>query len=101
MTGNGSFDGTRNFGECFLKLSASSLNVLDFFTPFGSMSYVQGQDLTHIDNRRGTFMGNPLTSSRRSHDGDATIGDAAKATRATTASSRRMESHSPACCGPR
>jgi outer membrane receptor protein involved in Fe transport len=43
-------------------------DLLDFFTPFGSMSYVQGEDLTHIDNRRGTFMGNPLTSSRRTVD---------------------------------
>jgi Bacterial Ig-like domain (group 3) len=32
MTGNGSFDGTRNFGESVLKLSAG-LGVLDWFTP--------------------------------------------------------------------
>jgi outer membrane receptor protein involved in Fe transport len=43
-------------------------DLLDWFTPFGSMSYVQGEDLTHIDNRRGTFNGNPLTSSRRTED---------------------------------
>jgi hypothetical protein len=34
MTGNGSFNGTRNFGECFVKLSRSTLGVLDFFTPY-------------------------------------------------------------------
>jgi len=32
ITGNGSFDGSSDFGESYLKLS-SSLSVLDFFTP--------------------------------------------------------------------
>jgi outer membrane receptor protein involved in Fe transport len=39
-------------------------DLLEWLTPFGAMSYVQGEDLTHIDDRRGDFMGNPLTSSR-------------------------------------
>lgn len=50
-------------GEAYVEF-----DLLDWFTPFGSMSYVQGEDLTHIDNRRGTFEGNPLTSSRRTED---------------------------------
>lgn len=32
-TGNGTFDGTRGFGESMVKLRAKSLDVLDFFTP--------------------------------------------------------------------
>jgi outer membrane protein assembly factor BamB len=32
-TGNGTFDGTRGFGESMVKLHAKSLDVLDFFTP--------------------------------------------------------------------
>lgn len=32
MTGNGTWDGTANFGESFVKLS-TSLDVLDYFTP--------------------------------------------------------------------
>lgn len=36
-------------------------DLLDWLTPFGTMSYVQGEDRTHIDNRRLPY----LTSSRR------------------------------------
>lgn len=32
-TGNGDFDGTANFGESILKLSAADLSVRDFYTP--------------------------------------------------------------------
>ncbi len=32
-TGNGSFDGSSNFGESLLKLAPQTLNRLDFFTP--------------------------------------------------------------------
>jgi hypothetical protein len=44
MSGNGSFDGTRDFGECFLKLSAGSLNVLDYFAPY-NYDYLSANDL--------------------------------------------------------
>ena len=32
-TGNGTFDGTNNFGESLVKLEAKTLRVLDYFTP--------------------------------------------------------------------
>jgi hypothetical protein len=44
MTGNGTFDGAHNFGECFLKLSASTLNVLDYFVPYNH-DYLSANDL--------------------------------------------------------
>ncbi len=33
ITGNGSWDGVTNFSESFMKLSNSSLNMMDWFTP--------------------------------------------------------------------
>jgi Malectin domain len=33
MTGNGSWDGSANFGESFLKLNPTNLSVEDYFTP--------------------------------------------------------------------
>src|SRR5207237_1138406 len=42
-------------GEAYVEVDA-----LDWLTPFGSMSYVQGWDRTHVDTRRGTdSLGNP------------------------------------------
>jgi hypothetical protein len=40
MTGNGTWDGSANFGESFLKLNPSSLAVEDYFTPsdFGTLN---------------------------------------------------------------
>jgi outer membrane receptor protein involved in Fe transport len=43
-------------GEMYLEVDA-----YDYVTPFGTVSYVQGRDLTHIDNRRAP----ELVSSRR------------------------------------
>jgi hypothetical protein len=44
MSGNGTFDGIFNFGECFLKLSSPTLNVADFFTPYNT-GYLSDNDL--------------------------------------------------------
>ncbi|MBZ5626105.1 MAG: hypothetical protein LAQ69_46580, partial [Acidobacteriia bacterium] len=43
-TGNGTFDGTRNFGESVLKLNANLSSVLDWFAP-GNWSFLNGADL--------------------------------------------------------
>jgi hypothetical protein len=37
-TGQGTFNGSTNFGDSFLKLSGTTLEVLDFFTPFNQNS---------------------------------------------------------------
>jgi outer membrane receptor protein involved in Fe transport len=42
----------------------AEMDLTDWLTPFGSLSYVQGWDLTHIDNRRSPN----LASSRRTID---------------------------------
>jgi hypothetical protein len=45
MTGNGSWDGTRNFSESILKFSAGTgLSLLDWFTP-DNYAYLDGNDL--------------------------------------------------------
>jgi hypothetical protein len=39
LTGNGDWDGSRNFGCSFLKLRGSDLKLLDWFTPDGKIDY--------------------------------------------------------------
>lgn len=59
-------------GEAYVEV-----DVLDWLTPFGSMSYVQGEDRTHIDNRRGAVppvRPLALTSSRTTFDTEALPG---------------------------
>jgi hypothetical protein len=50
-TGNGTFDGTSNFGEAAVKLSPS-LQVLDYFAPFNFATY----DASDVDLGSGSAM---------------------------------------------
>lgn len=50
-TGNGTFDGTTNFGESAVKLN-SSLQVLDYFTPYNYKTY----DASNVDLGSGDVM---------------------------------------------
>jgi hypothetical protein len=50
-TGNGTFDGTRNFGESVVKLSPS-LQVVDYFTPYNWPTY----DAADVDLGSGDVM---------------------------------------------
>lgn len=49
MTGNGSFDGTNNFSQSFVKLSGKDLKLVDYFTPWNWPSLNQNPDV-HDDN---------------------------------------------------
>ncbi len=44
MTGNGTWDGSKNFGESFVKLNPSNLTVEDYFTP-ANWSTLNGGDV--------------------------------------------------------
>ena len=44
MTGNGTWDGSKNFGESFVKLNPSNLTVEDYFTP-ANWSALNGGDV--------------------------------------------------------
>ncbi len=41
-TGNGAYDGTKDFGDSYLKLSTAGLSVLDSFTPSNQASLDTG-----------------------------------------------------------
>lgn len=44
ITGNGTFDGNKNWGDSFLRLAGNALTVLDSFTPFNQAN-LAAQDL--------------------------------------------------------
>jgi outer membrane protein assembly factor BamB len=45
MTGNGTFDGTDNFSQSFVKLSGKDLTLLDYFTPWNWPTLNQNPDV--------------------------------------------------------
>ncbi|HWC19670.1 MAG TPA: discoidin domain-containing protein [Terriglobales bacterium] len=96
-TGNGTYDGTNNFGESLIKLEAKTLRVLDYFTPsnfntlndfdldFGTQgpTMLPGTNLLVVGGKEGKMYVVDITNMGKQAPGDIQIPQVLQAVDAT------------------